>query len=57
MNTVFPAQNLKPGQEVRFNLIPAPSDNDAMEPVRVSVFGPKDELSAPSPATVMATMW
>jgi murein DD-endopeptidase MepM/ murein hydrolase activator NlpD len=44
MNTVFPAQNLKPGQEVRLNLIPAPSDNDAMEPVRVSVFGPKDEL-------------
>jgi murein DD-endopeptidase MepM/ murein hydrolase activator NlpD len=44
MDTVFPAQNLKQGQEVRLNLIPAPSDNDAMEPVRVSVFGPKDEL-------------
>ena len=44
MDTVFPAGNLKQGLEVQLNLIPAPSDNDAMEPVRVSVFGPKDEL-------------
>jgi murein DD-endopeptidase MepM/ murein hydrolase activator NlpD len=44
MDTVFPAQNLKQGQEVHLNLIPAPSDNDAMEPVRVSVFGPKGDL-------------
>lgn len=35
---VFPAQNLKPGEEVRFTLVPAPSDTDEMEPVRVSVF-------------------
>ena len=35
---VFPAQNLKPGEEVRFMLVPAPSDTDEMEPVRVSVF-------------------
>ena len=39
MDPVFPTQNLKPGQEVRFNLVPAPSDTDAMEPVRVSVYG------------------
>jgi murein DD-endopeptidase MepM/ murein hydrolase activator NlpD len=38
MDPVFPAQNLKPGQEVRFNLVPAPSDTDAVEPVRVSVY-------------------
>jgi murein DD-endopeptidase MepM/ murein hydrolase activator NlpD len=40
MDPAFPSQNLKPGQEVRFNLVPAPSDTDAMEPVRVSVYGP-----------------
>jgi murein DD-endopeptidase MepM/ murein hydrolase activator NlpD len=37
---VFPASNLKPGQEVRFALVPAPSDTEEMEPVRVSVYGP-----------------
>src|SRR5262249_17794600 len=37
---VFPARNLKPGQEVRFALVPAPSDTEEMEPVRVSVYGP-----------------
>ena len=37
---VFPAGNLKPGQEVRFALVPAPSDTEEMEPVRVSVYGP-----------------
>lgn len=36
----FPAGNLKPGQEVRFALVPAPSDTEDMEPVRVSVYGP-----------------
>ena len=37
---VFPADNLKPGQEVRFALVPAPSDTEEMEPVRISVYGP-----------------
>jgi murein DD-endopeptidase MepM/ murein hydrolase activator NlpD len=37
---MFPASNLKPGQEVRFALVPAPSDTEEMEPVRVSVYGP-----------------
>ena len=37
---VFPAGNLKPGQEVRFALVPAPSDTEEMEPVRVSIYGP-----------------
>jgi len=35
---VFPLQNLKPGQQVRFNLVPAPGDTDQMEPVKVSVY-------------------
>ena len=34
---VFPLQDLKPGQQVRFNLVPAPGDTDQMEPVKVSV--------------------
>jgi len=51
MEPVFSAQNLKLGQEVRFNLIPAPSDTGEMEPVRVSVFGPGDTHIA----TVMRT--
>jgi murein DD-endopeptidase MepM/ murein hydrolase activator NlpD len=37
---VFPPGNLKPGQEVRFALVPAPSDTEEMEPVRVSIYGP-----------------
>ena len=37
---MFPAGNLKPGQEVRFALVPAPSDTEEMEPVRVSIYGP-----------------
>ena len=48
---MFPAGNLKPGQEVRFALVPAPSDTEEMEPVRVSIYGPGDTISAPSPAT------
>ena len=40
LSPVFPAGNLKPGQEVRFALVPAPSDTEEMEPVRVSVYGP-----------------
>lgn len=38
MDAIFPTKSLKRGQEVRLNLVPAPSDTDQMEPVRVSVF-------------------
>ncbi|MGH6865168.1 MAG: peptidoglycan DD-metalloendopeptidase family protein [Methyloceanibacter sp.] len=34
----FTAKDLKPGQTIKFLLVPAPSDTGQMEPVRVSVF-------------------
>jgi len=34
----FGAKDLKPGQQIHFRLVPAPSDTGQMEPVRVSVF-------------------
>jgi murein DD-endopeptidase MepM/ murein hydrolase activator NlpD len=34
----FGAKDLKPGQQVHFRLVPAPSDTGQMEPVRVSLF-------------------
>jgi murein DD-endopeptidase MepM/ murein hydrolase activator NlpD len=40
---VFPASNLKPGQQVRFNLVPAPSDTGEMEPVKVAIYGSGDK--------------
>jgi murein DD-endopeptidase MepM/ murein hydrolase activator NlpD len=40
---VFPAGNLKPGQQVRFNLVPAPSDTEEMEPVKVGIYGSGDK--------------
>jgi murein DD-endopeptidase MepM/ murein hydrolase activator NlpD len=39
---VFHAQDLKPGQELRFTLVPAPSDTGAMEPFKISVFAKGD---------------
>ena len=36
---VFHAQDLKPGQELRFNLVPAPCDTGQMEPMKISVYG------------------
>ena len=42
MAPVFAAQDLKAGQEVRFALVPAPSDTGQMDPVKVSVFAPGD---------------
>jgi murein DD-endopeptidase MepM/ murein hydrolase activator NlpD len=42
MDSIFSSRDLKPGQQVRINLIPAPSDTDEMEPLRVSVFDSKD---------------
>jgi len=38
LDPVFDADDLKAGQEVHFRLVPAPSDTEQMEPVRVSVF-------------------
>jgi len=38
MAPAFPSKALRSGQEVRFTLVPAPSDTGAMEPVKVSVF-------------------
>jgi murein DD-endopeptidase MepM/ murein hydrolase activator NlpD len=37
--SIFQAQDLKSGQEIRFSLVPAPSDTGAMEPVKVSIYG------------------
>jgi len=36
--TIFGAKDLKAGQDVRFTLVPAPSDTGQMEPIKVSVF-------------------
>ena len=38
LSPIFGAKDLKPGQEFRFTLVPAPSDTGQMEPVKVSVF-------------------
>ncbi len=46
METVFQARDLKPGQQVRFNLVPAPSDTEEMEPVRVAVLDAKQKQLA-----------
>jgi len=35
---IFKAEDLKSGQEVRFSLVPAPSDTGAMEPIKVSIY-------------------
>jgi murein DD-endopeptidase MepM/ murein hydrolase activator NlpD len=36
--SIFKADDLKSGQEVRFSLVPAPSDTGAMEPIKVSIY-------------------
>jgi murein DD-endopeptidase MepM/ murein hydrolase activator NlpD len=35
---IFKAEDLKSGEEVRFSLVPAPSDTGAMEPIKVSIY-------------------
>lgn len=37
LSPIFGAKDLKAGQEVRFTLVPAPSDTGQMEPIKVSV--------------------
>ena len=46
IDTVFHASDLKPGQEVRFNLVPAPSDTEEMEPIRVAVFAKGAQIAS-----------
>ena len=38
IQTVFSAKAFRAGQEVRFTLVPAPSDTGQMEPIKVSIF-------------------
>jgi murein DD-endopeptidase MepM/ murein hydrolase activator NlpD len=38
LSPIFQTDDLKPGQEIRFSLVPAPSDTGAMEPVKVSIY-------------------
>ncbi len=45
LSPIFGAKDLKPGQEIRFTLVPAPSDTGQMEPVKVSVFLKGDHLA------------
>jgi murein DD-endopeptidase MepM/ murein hydrolase activator NlpD len=35
---IFGAKDLKRGQEIRFNMVPAPSDTGQIEPIRVSIY-------------------
>jgi murein DD-endopeptidase MepM/ murein hydrolase activator NlpD len=38
LSPIFQTHDLKAGQEIRFTLVPAPSDTGAMEPVKVSIY-------------------
>ncbi|HEX2447770.1 MAG TPA: peptidoglycan DD-metalloendopeptidase family protein [Methyloceanibacter sp.] len=42
---IFGAKDLKSGQELRFTLVPAPSDTGQMEPIKVSVFAKDSHLA------------
>jgi murein DD-endopeptidase MepM/ murein hydrolase activator NlpD len=42
---IFAAKDLKSGQEIRFTLVPAPSDTGQMEPVKVSIFAKNSHLA------------
>lgn len=42
---IFTAKDLKSGQELRFSLVPAPSDTGQMEPIRVSIYAKDDHLA------------
>jgi murein DD-endopeptidase MepM/ murein hydrolase activator NlpD len=39
LSPIFQSDDLKAGEEIRFSLVPAPSDTGAMEPVKVSIYG------------------
>lgn len=42
---IFAATDLHPGQELRFTLVPAPSDTGQMEPAKVSIFDKDSHLA------------
>lgn len=42
---IFAAKDLQLGQELRFTLVPAPSDTGQMEPVKVSIFAKDSHLA------------
>jgi murein DD-endopeptidase MepM/ murein hydrolase activator NlpD len=42
---IFIAKDLKSGQELRFSMVPAPSDTGQMEPVKVSIFEKDSHLA------------
>ena len=43
---IFSAKDLKSGQEVRFSLVPAPSDTGQMEPIAVAIFAKGSHLAS-----------
>jgi murein DD-endopeptidase MepM/ murein hydrolase activator NlpD len=45
LGAIFTATDLKSGQELRFSLVPAPSDTGQMEPIRVSIYAKDDHLA------------
>jgi murein DD-endopeptidase MepM/ murein hydrolase activator NlpD len=45
LEPVFTAKDLKSGQEVRFTLVPAPSDTGQMEPAKVSIYAKDTHLA------------
>ena len=45
LEPIFAAKDLKSGQEVRFTLVPAPSDTGQMEPAKVSIFAKGTHLA------------
>jgi murein DD-endopeptidase MepM/ murein hydrolase activator NlpD len=42
---IFADKDLKSGQEIRFTLVPAPSDTGQMEPVKISIFAKDSHLA------------
>jgi murein DD-endopeptidase MepM/ murein hydrolase activator NlpD len=42
---IYSANDLKPGQELRFTMVPAPSDTGQMEPAKVSIFDKDSHLA------------
>ena len=42
---IFANKDLKSGQEVRFSLVPAPSDTGQLEPIKVSIYAKGDHLA------------
>ncbi len=42
---IFSAKDLKSGQELRFTMVPAPSDTGQMEPAKVSIFSKGSHLA------------